>query len=867
MDMRNFDRYIMGGIPEETGYERGYRYIQNIKTRKKYDCDEVFVSKDNRYIILINDDYLNKNFKQGILETSSGNYTKQIYDNIVPFFDSFLVSKDGKKGILNEELKLTVPIIYNEIDCVHYVDSYYVYDSKFEDDFRYPFAIVKKDNNLGLLDFKTGGVIIPCSQDISEITKFTNDIVKLVRKGKIEFYDGSKNSLLPLPYQKIKKRKDGCYDVKIGRYYGLVDQEFKEVAPCIYEDSVGEFRKFGFALVKKDGYSGLIDNQDEVIPCKYEEIEEFGNDGLCRAKYSGKWGIIDFFDKEIVPFVYDEILPYNNEGLAQVRKGGKNGYINYEFKEVVPCIYDIIEPFEENNLALIKRNGKYGYINRAYKEVIPCIYKSIKFIGKSSACVEAENLRYGIINLHGKVIVPCIYEKEISQYNKDGFVVKRNGRYGFVDRRGKEIVDCIWEENNLYQNDGYKITKINEKWEVVDKKNMNMVVFQSDSFESLFSVMASEMVKYNKEGNPQIVSYCRRHSKCFVGRDNNLFYGRLRDSFLSSEYMSSYLEMSADEDNYNATLRVIISNKNENIFPTEGYLSFVCPNSFSVSYKIIGGKITYSSLSHRYISTALISVTEADLFKILSQNTTGCIQYNGEKTPIVINISSDSYLFMKYLICPQMCSEEQTTHLKGLTEIELQKEKNSLKEDAQEDEEARCEYERTLALRDEQLTKAKNRPHQTKEHSRNVVEQREKRREEAYRKATQEEAIRKEVEDNKKKRDDEFRVQQLKKIQSQKVDLEKLIREYRYKLNYPFGRLVRWVVWFVLFFFSLVFSKSVYYHDGWFFCLFYFAMVIYPIICFIYFLNREKQDDDYKDAIKSIKKELKDLERKENDIS
>lgn len=851
--MRKFDRY-MGGIPEETGYERDTycKYIQNIKTREKYECDLVYVSKDNRYIILINDNYLDKkNYrKQGILEISSGNYTKQIYDYIGDeFYNYFIVSKGGKKGILDEHLKLAIPIIYDEI--------YRVRDEYFHDNYRYPLCIVKKGDSRGLMDYKTGRAIIPCSSEVTNIELFSEDIVQVTKNGKIGLYKDCINVLPPV-YEMIRHREDGCYDVIIGRYYGLINQEFKEVAPCIYDEPVGKFLKYGYALVKKEGYYGLIDGHDEIISCKYEKIEPFGEDGLSIAKQNGKWGIIDIYDKEIVPFEYDKILPFNNEGLAQVKKGEKNGFINYEYKEVVPCIYDTINPFGSNNLAQVKREGKLGCINRAYKEVIPCIYYFIQFIGYNYACVKGENLKFGIVNLHGKEIVPCIYDKEISHYNNGGFVVKRNGKYGFIDCNGTEIVDCIWEENNKgYHNEGYQISKVDKNLVVLDNKNR--IVFQSkkNTLESLFSVISSEIVEYNKDGNPQITSYCRRYSKCFITRDNNLFFGRLRDPVFSSKRVNVYLEINTDGNNYNTILRVTISDKNEKLISTEGDISFVSQNNTSISFKFIGGKITYSPLSHRYISTAKIPVPEEDLLKILSQDSKGYIHYNEENEYVVAKSGPDSFLFLKYLICPNMCSEAQSTYLKSLVEIEIREEKSSLKEYAQEDKEARDEYERTLSLRNVHLEIIKNKPRQSDEYRRKVAENREKRKEEADLKAAEIEANRKEEETRKKLKEEELRVQHRKEIHSQKAHLEKLLQEYRYKLFFPFGRLVRWVIWFVLLFISLGESP-------WLFVL---SITIYPIFCFLYFFNREHRDNDYKDAIKSIKKELKDLERKENDIS
>lgn len=66
--------------------------------------------------------------------------------------------------------------------------------------------------------------------------------------------------------------------------------------------------KDNYVVVVHDGKMGCIGVLDKVgvnIPCKYDMMGHFNENGYTAACIDGKWGVIDVNDNVLVPFIYD----------------------------------------------------------------------------------------------------------------------------------------------------------------------------------------------------------------------------------------------------------------------------------------------------------------------------------------------------------------------------------------------------------------------------------------------------------------------------------------------------------------------------------------------------------------------------------
>lgn len=188
------------------------------------------------------------------------------------------------------------------------------------------YVVAKSAKGYTIIDEK-GNDMLRASYDDIEWCSSVNDTsyfrVKKGGKQMVVRYDG-----LILPYSEMgDSLYDGRLMVKKNGGWGYVDQKWKEVIECHFEE-MGPFFK-GYALVKRDGKWGIIDVNGAVkVECMYDDCHLFF-EGYAAVKRDGKWGFVDLNGTEKIEFAYDECHPFS-EGMAAVKKDGKWFFIDKE---------------------------------------------------------------------------------------------------------------------------------------------------------------------------------------------------------------------------------------------------------------------------------------------------------------------------------------------------------------------------------------------------------------------------------------------------------------------------------------------------------------------------------------------------------
>ena len=149
----------------------------------------------------------------------------------------------------------------------------------------------KKDMR-GLVDLKTGELIVPCI------------------------------------YEQIGYFNDGLAWVKRNGKSGFIDITGKEVIPCIYDD-VNSFDE-GLGLVQKNGKWGFIDiSGSEQIPFTYDTARRFYGGlaavGVGNSLANMKYGFINKNGELVIPIIYDRLIGSFCfiEGIAEVEIDGR----------------------------------------------------------------------------------------------------------------------------------------------------------------------------------------------------------------------------------------------------------------------------------------------------------------------------------------------------------------------------------------------------------------------------------------------------------------------------------------------------------------------------------------------------------------
>ncbi|MCH2021895.1 MAG: WG repeat-containing protein [Saprospiraceae bacterium] len=199
------------------------------------------------------------------------------------------------------------------------------------------------------------------------------------------------------------------------KFYRVKCSGSKENDSTLYDSFNGFFE--GYAVVSKDGYYGLINEEWEItIPLKYKDLGVVNEGSIVfYDQFSGLSGLLDVHGNIILDAKYSEIHCFN-EGLAAfLNNEGKWGFINKSLKVVIEPQYLNINffkpdprrhPFNEGLANVQTSNNKWNYINNKGMMVITGNFLFAKSFVNGKAEVFKDN-RWYTIDKTGKCIDNC----------------------------------------------------------------------------------------------------------------------------------------------------------------------------------------------------------------------------------------------------------------------------------------------------------------------------------------------------------------------------------------------------------------------------------------------------------------------------
>ena len=246
--------------------------------------------------------------------------TQEVYDDVLNFKNGVCpVSINGQKGILNKDMKLLIPCMYEGINI--YSDSTFITINK--DELRqlrnangkiindslfqeiHPlvngFAICIKDNRIGYLNHKGVQIIGNMYEafiDYDILGNFNNGRAVVSKDKKFGIIDTTGQFVLKPTHDFIKS---------LGRYYGiqkkdkwtLINSSFETISDNDFE-SINMLRNKSL-LIENDGRYGVMDQElNVIIECLYASISEI-DDFLIISGEEGD-ALFDYSGSEIIPF-------------------------------------------------------------------------------------------------------------------------------------------------------------------------------------------------------------------------------------------------------------------------------------------------------------------------------------------------------------------------------------------------------------------------------------------------------------------------------------------------------------------------------------------------------------------------------------
>jgi hypothetical protein len=444
---------------------------------------------------------------------SIGNFSRGI---------AIITADNYLKGIINEEGKLIVPIIYTYI----------------EQNEKQPYLVLKWRNSdeteNAIYSDTLGNKIGKKVFEDAELFEFGVGVVKV--KGQFGLVDQQFQFLIPPKFSGIYYLQKGLLKVEKMEKFGIRNMEGKEIIPCQYHalDIIDQNR---FRATKNNGKVGILNGQNHwTIPPIYDGCGVLEGMKADKVAYlvakDEKMGVIGSSGQILVPLEYSEILeadydPTHYYGLL-VKKDDKWGLINRDGKEVTPPIYDAFSyDFDGHGtcqLVLVQKNGLWGCLDtKTGKEVVTTDYSSLRFIASKEE-KEDSTIIFHIYHFKGgkEIVLDTVYsydnmfqrvqtglwevlqEKE----NENGqvfFVLKGAKEWKILNRSGQVIYERPFSNVLMYFNEGLLPFEQNGRWGFLDSLGNETIAPQ-------FETSSGEIQEYFSGG------------KAWVKKDGNWYY-------------------------------------------------------------------------------------------------------------------------------------------------------------------------------------------------------------------------------------------------------------------------------------------------------------------------------------------------------
>ncbi|MFN0047770.1 MAG: WG repeat-containing protein [Cytophagales bacterium] len=364
--------------------------------------------------------------------------TKPIYDEVSLFNDtSFLVKSGNKKGLVNFNNELLIPIEY---------------------------ASIIKDT----LNF------IKIARERVSNGKTTTSVGICNYKGRV---------LIPLIYKTIGEYTNGLFPAQNEKYWGYLNAEGQQVIPFFY-DTYGKFVS-GLAAVFKNGLVGIIDMKGSWVAFPEYEKVQYVNDTMWIWSRAGLSGFYSIPDKKGIPYMY-EALQLLNGNFVRFTQSGKYGLLATNRKTILNAEWDNIEIFEDEKIIIASRNSYFSifYLNGNLKVFMNYPFSKFEPYRDGMAMVVQKG-KYGFIDRDGLLLVSTQYD-EARPYSNGLAAIRIAKNWGFVDKQEHFIANPYYDMVNDFDF-GAAIVQKNGKFGLVNKQGIETLKPQLDAITILKS--------------------------------------------------------------------------------------------------------------------------------------------------------------------------------------------------------------------------------------------------------------------------------------------------------------------------------------------------------------------------------------------
>ncbi|BAP29699.1 uncharacterized protein CHSO_0662 [Chryseobacterium sp. StRB126] len=496
-----------------------------------------FINSDSIVQIPVQYDFLNP-FENGLAYAEKGKEkffitTRNLklaanYDEVRIFsFGRAAVRIKNKWGFINEDGKIVIPLLYDDVD-------YFTQTGLCE---------VKKNHKSGFINMK-GEVVVPIIYNNVRSEQMDNLVIAEKDK-KWAFFDRKGKQLSDFIFDDVYRSwnedfskdvfkrgettffKNGAALVRNGKEYCFINEKLEPAFSNNKYDSASVFDTYKNAIIKRNGKYGIIKPDGSAkVPIEYdwigyfdtnhnsseyynakkgkifhiynkdlkkigESYEQVSNDfsvstpNLIFKNLKGQYGMVHWGGNIVIPFEYED-LQKQKSGFIYGRKNGKTGLLDENGKVKIPFQYKDLYELDDDTQLFIGDHKVIDIENKpilfGYDTLVPIHYNHQKFIA-------SKNKKFGVVDIKNKVLLPLEYD-EISNWVEYGpekrhFVVKK-GKHGLIEYETfKTIILPVYDQ--FIQRGGVIFACRNGKSGILDTNNKELCPFIFDEIKPAVS--------------------------------------------------------------------------------------------------------------------------------------------------------------------------------------------------------------------------------------------------------------------------------------------------------------------------------------------------------------------------------------------
>lgn len=299
------------------------------------------------------------------------------------------------------------------------------------------------------------------------------------------------------------------FPIKVHKKWGLMNSEGQIALPPVY-DAIGEFKRFGYAAMQRNGGVGLLNNMgEEVVPPEFEDLKVLDST-LISVMKKGAWMVINLQGKVVLKPGYEKVKALDKRYLS-FSKNKLWGIVDVEGQLIAEPRYEEVT-WMKNHYFQTKSAGSYGLLREDGFTLLEPLADEIVMYNKQLFFFKKQN-KWGAVNQNGEVVLTpnfdhfsklannfiklrserkvflfsLFYMRLITQgeydayypFSKDFVICKKNRLLGLLDNCGTPILSARFNEIQGY-GEGFFRANLSGKWGVVNAGGKVAIPFEFD---------------------------------------------------------------------------------------------------------------------------------------------------------------------------------------------------------------------------------------------------------------------------------------------------------------------------------------------------------------------------------------------------